>query len=68
MTVVYEDDLSQADNHQKTADRICEYLGIKSAPVKARLSRTLTDKISDFIENHEEVVQALEKEGYAKYI
>lgn len=32
--IIYEEDLLQVENHQKTCDRIFNYLGLDSVPVK----------------------------------
>ncbi|OAD19126.1 hypothetical protein THIOM_005255 [Candidatus Thiomargarita nelsonii] len=68
ITITYEDDLLIAGQHQKTADRVFEYLGIESIPVKTQFKRTTTDKLSDFIENYEEIVSVLCQTKYAKFI
>lgn len=68
LTITYEDDLLRAGQHQKTADRLFEYLGIESIPVTTKYKRTTTEKLSDFIENYDEIVSVLRKTKYAKFL
>lgn len=68
ITVTYEKELLQNEQHQKTTDRVFEYLDIESVPVKTKFKRTTTERLSDFIENYEEVVSAIRKTKYAKYL
>jgi len=68
ITITYEKELLKSEQHQKTVDRIFEYLDIESVPVKTKFKRTTTDKLSDFIENYEEIVSAIRKTKYAKFL
>jgi LPS sulfotransferase NodH len=68
ITIVYEDDLVRAENHQKTLDRLFDYLDVPHTPVKSKLVRTGADKLSDTIENFEEVSEILGKTKYAKFL
>lgn len=40
LRITYEDDLRDSVAHQATVDRICDWLGVPSSPVKADLRRT----------------------------
>lgn len=51
----YEQDLKDAGLHQDTCNRIFEFLGVGSAPVKTWLKRTSTDRIEQQIRNWEEI-------------
>ncbi len=66
--VIYEEDLLPAENHQKTCDRIFNYLGLDSVPVKTKLVKTTSNQLSDVIENYEEVVEKLSQTKYAKFL
>lgn len=68
LEVIYEDDLLNSEQHQKTADRVFEYLGIDSVPVKAKLIKASTDRLSDSIENYDEIVSSISKTKYAKFL
>jgi len=68
VSVVYDDDLLNTENHQKTLDKLFKHLNIPSVPVKTYLQRTTSDKISDFIENSEEILHALSKTKFAQFI
>ncbi|MGB3510837.1 MAG: hypothetical protein WBA93_16720 [Microcoleaceae cyanobacterium] len=68
ITVVYEEDLFLLENHQKTSDRIFDYLGLESVPVKTNLIKTTSNQLSDVIENYEEVVKKVSQTTYAKFL
>lgn len=68
ITVVYEENLLRAENHQKTCDRIFHYLGLESLPVKTKLLKTTPNQLSDIIENYEEVVEKVSQTKYAKFL
>jgi len=68
ITICYDDELLKAEQHQKTADRIFEYLGVDSVPVQTNLARTSTDNLSDFLENYDEIISVLNKTKYAKFL
>lgn len=68
MPVTYEDDLLRAENHQDTLDRIFDYLGVPSAPVKTDLAKITPAQLSDFVQNHEEVIRVISKTEYAKFL
>ncbi|MBE9126705.1 MULTISPECIES: Stf0 family sulfotransferase [unclassified Coleofasciculus] len=68
ITILYEDDLLKTEKHQETLNRIFDYLGLSSIPVKTQLVRTTSDQLSDFIENYEEVVKAVRQTNYAEFL
>jgi len=68
LEVIYEDELLNSEQHQKTADRVFEYLGVDSVPVKTTLIKASSDKLSDMIENYEEVSSVISKTKYAKFL
>lgn len=66
--VVYENDLLRAENHQKTLTKIFNYLNIPSTPVSTKFIKNNPNNLSDFIQNYQEVVQAISKTKYAKFV
>jgi len=68
LTITYEDDLLRTEQHQKTVDRIFEYLGIESTPVTTKYVKTTPAQLSNIIENHEEIVYMLSENKYAKFL
>ncbi|NJO15200.1 MAG: sulfotransferase [Thioploca sp.] len=65
--IIYEDDLLTAEQHQSTADKIFAYLNLASAPVKTSLQKT-PYKISEVIENYEEIATLLSQTQYAPFL
>ena len=68
ITIAYERDLLSAEQHQATADKIFDYLGLASVAVKTKCVRTSSDNLADFIENYEEVVNVISQTKYAKFL
>ena len=66
--IVYERDLLGGENHQNTCDRLFAYLGLPSVGVRAKLKKTTSNRLSDFIENYEEIESAIAQTKYAKYL
>lgn len=64
----YEKDLYSGENHQKTADRVFEYLGVESVPVTTKFHKTTPEDPSDFIENYEEVYTTIKNSEYARFL
>lgn len=67
LEIIYEENLLTADQHQPTADKIFTYLNLASAPVKTSLQKT-PYKISEVIENYEEIAAILKQTQYAKFL
>ena len=64
LDIVFEDDLSPAEQHQPTVDKICNYLDIPSAPVKTKFIKTPRE-IKDLLQNYEEITAFLKNTKYA---
>ena len=64
----YEDDLLRGDLHQATADRVFEYLGLPPAPIATRLRRSTADRLEQFVENYDEVVETIRAGKYARFL
>lgn len=65
LPVTFEDDLSTAEFHQPTIDRICAHLGVTSAPVKAKSPRTGGKGGLLAVENLEEVARHVKNSDFA---
>jgi LPS sulfotransferase NodH len=68
LDLVYERDLLRPDDQQRTVDRVAEYLGMRSAPVKPGLARLTTDDLADFVSNHDELVRFVEQTDYRRFL
>lgn len=66
--IVYEEDLLPQDKHQATLDKVFDYLGVESVPVKTKYYRTTSNCLSDFIQNYEEFLEFVNKTKYAKFL
>lgn len=66
--VEYEEDLENADLHQKTINKILDYLSLerKNATTKHRKINTLPMK--DLISNYDEFVDCIKEHGWQKYL
>ena len=68
ITVVYENDLLREQDHQKTVDRIFEYLDIHSVPVQTNFVRLTPNHLSDLVENYDELVGIISQSKYAHFL
>ena len=68
LTIIYEEGLLEMENHQKTIDTVCDYIGIPAAPVKTQLKRTSSDCISKTIENFEVIYDVVRQSPYAHFL
>lgn len=66
--LAYEDDFQKTEYHQRTADKVFEYLNVASVPASTNCVKATSGKLSDFIQNYEEVVQTVSKTKYAKFL
>lgn len=65
LNLVYEDDLLDIEQQQRAADRVCEYLGLPSAPVKTDLVKIAPRSVSDQLANFDEVAALLAQTRFA---
>ena len=56
LTIDYDRDLANASNQQYTIDRMCDYIGVPSAEVSARMRRTGGKEGLQQVENIEDLV------------
>jgi len=68
LTVTYEDDLLQEGRRQSTLDRVFDFLDLPSVPVSTRYLRLTTDRLSDFVQNHDELASTLADTEYARLL
>lgn len=68
LQIYYEDDLLDSSQHQRTVDRVVEFLGAPSAKVSTKYSKTTPKQLSDFVSNYAQVTAYLENTKYAEYI
>jgi len=64
----YEDDLFDTQCHQRTIDRISDYLGIPTAKVESDYLRTTPDHLSRFIENFNEVRDYISQTEFKEFL
>lgn len=68
ISVTYEDTLLREKDRQYYLNQIFDYLNIEHAPVSTKYVRTSSDKLPDFVLNHDEVIRTVSKTKYAKYV
>jgi len=68
LELVYERDLRCAEQHQTTAEKIFEYLGLEPVMVSSSLKRLGTDNLAEQIQNYDEMVAMLKSNGYAHFL
>lgn len=65
LPLVYEEDLLEPETHQRTANKLFDYLELPRVTVKTRLAKIGKDNLADTIGNHDEVAAALAHTRYA---
>ena len=68
ITVEYERDLLEDESKLKTMDRVFDYLGLKPHKCSTALKKVTSRNISDIVENHQEIIDALTGTPYEKYL
>ena len=63
-----EDDLEQADAHQKTIDTILEYLGLESRKAKAKYKKVNRQSMEDLIINYDEFRECVVNNGWEHFL
>jgi len=67
LKLVYEKDLLDNSIHQKTADKVFDYLGLKSTTVSTEFKKITKENLEDIILNYDEVYRYFENTEYIKY-
>jgi LPS sulfotransferase NodH len=65
LNLVYEDDLLEPDQQQRTADRVCDYLDLPTARVQTDLVKIAPRSVADQLENFDEVAALLSQTRFA---
>ncbi len=68
LEIIYEDELSKAEQHQKTADKLFDFLGVQSATIHTNMVKTPFQSPEEIIENYDEVVTFLSQTKYAHFL
>ncbi len=68
MNLVYEDDLNNSKNQEKTANRIFDYLGLEHVKVRTRFKKVNTRSNKDLISNYKQIEQLLKGSPYEAFL
>jgi LPS sulfotransferase NodH len=68
LRLTYEDDLLDSACHQATVDRVCDYLGIASAPVASNLVKVAPRTLRASVTNYDEIMDLFQNTRYATYL
>ncbi len=66
--ISYEADLADSEKQQRSLNRIFEALGVPSVEVYTNLRRINSKALHDDVANYDELVSALDSNGYEKYL
>jgi hypothetical protein len=66
--VVYEDDLLPGERHQQAADRVFRHLGLEPVEIRTDHLRVTSDRLADFVDNHEEVAACVGRTDFAPFL
>jgi LPS sulfotransferase NodH len=66
--VIYERDLLNQENHQRTVDRICEFLGLPPCSVTTTYKKTGGANLEKYANNHEEVRRKIRELGLEHWL
>jgi hypothetical protein len=65
--VVYEDDLENSNSHQKTIDKILDFLSLEKRKVTTKLRKVNTTPLEQLITNYDEFFNCIRKNGWEHY-
>jgi len=68
LSVFYEEDLLHQENHQKTMNRIFDYLGVNTVSVMTPYVKTIPENLENIIGNYLEVIEAVKNSEYAHFL
>ena len=66
--VVYEDDLERSNDHQKTVDRILDYLSLEHREATTTHRKVNTLPLEELISNYEEFLDCLNKHQWQSFL
>lgn len=68
LKLIYENDILDNSKHQETADKVFNYLNLKSCIVKTEMKRIISENLQDSILNFDEVYNSLKDTEYSKFL
>ena len=68
LSLHYEDDLLDADQHQTTADRVFEHLELTPHPVETQLRKQTPHELEKVVANVEELADRLQETPFSTYM
>lgn len=68
LSLTYEQDLLQQSSHQKTVDKIVQFLGLPSAPVNTSMTKVTSPRLENFVTNYDDMAQALKNTKYEQFL
>ncbi len=66
--VVYEEDLEKPHSHQKTVDRILDYVSLEKREAFTTHRKINTQSLEELIVNYDEFVDQLNKQGWLRFL
>ncbi len=68
LQLTYERDLEHESDHQRTVDRICDFVGITTGEVRCEYRKSTPASLTEYIANYEELAETLEASPYAGFL
>lgn len=68
LSLTYEENIRDSENHQKTVDEICTFLGVSSTSVMSNYEKIAPPKLQDGVANYNELARRLKGTSYEKYL
>lgn len=68
LSLVYEDDFLDSENHQAVCNEIFNYLGMPDCQVSSSLKKQGSKELSNRVENWDELVQSLRGTRFQKFV
>ncbi len=68
LVLTYEDALLPSAAHQVTVDRVCEYIGIDSAPMRTDLVKLTPTRLREAVSNFAAIAELFSKTRYARFL
>ena len=68
LSLFYEDDLSEEQFHQRTVEKVCNYIDIPIYTVSSRIVKNIPVELPDYIENFNELKEALRNTKYYEHL
>ncbi|MFB6248427.1 MAG: Nodulation protein H [Salinibacter sp.] len=68
LSLTYEEHMRDPSAHQSTVNRICDYLGVPSAPVQTEYQKLAPRSLRESVTNYEALARRLESTEYARFL